>query len=179
MLKLVIAHTPASDRPLSSVNTDDNVLTTQEIAKAEIYWLILSQRSCFGETIDSLMKNGALPHKSQLVNFRPFLDSDAIMRVSGRNQRSQLAYSAMHPVILSSCLESILLQDSSSAQNTSASCMQALRCSTHLSIASTTSLALAKLYATLLVAVQSVCAILRNPKHNKWAICPSKESLPI
>ncbi len=51
--------------------------------------------------IDSLRKNGALPHKSQLVNVRPFLDSDGIMRVSGRNQRSQLAYSAMHPVILS------------------------------------------------------------------------------
>ena len=55
---------------------------------------------CFSTEIAALSSNHCLPSSSSLVNLHPFLDSNKILRVSGRDQNSKLSYTAMHPVIL-------------------------------------------------------------------------------
>ena len=76
-------------------------LTVQEIATAENYWLSVSQKECFAQEMQTIKSNSALPSGSPLTRLHPFLDSSGILRVTGRGQRSKLAYSSLHPVILS------------------------------------------------------------------------------
>ena len=76
--------------------------------RTENYWLSLSQRSFFREDIELLKKSGVLHSKSKLPSLYQFLDSDGIMRVTGREQKLKLAYSAMHPIIL--CGKHILVR---------------------------------------------------------------------
>ena len=78
----------------------DGPLTTQEVVKAEGYWLSVAQKDSFGEEVEHLKWASALAPKSKLKTLHPFLDSDGILRVLGRLQKSKLAYSAMYPAIL-------------------------------------------------------------------------------
>ena len=49
----------------------------------------------------TLLKAGKdLPRGSSLLAFHPFVDSDGVLRVGGRECNSSLAYSQMHPIIL-------------------------------------------------------------------------------
>ena len=73
----------------------------QELVTAENYWFSYSQRCCFEEEVKWLKSNKAILSNSPLISLHPFLDSDGVLRVFGRVQKSKLAYAAMHPVILS------------------------------------------------------------------------------
>ena len=75
-------------------------LTTQEVVKAEGYWLSVAQRDSFSEDVKHLKRSNVVATKSKLKTLHPFLDSEGILRVSGRLQKSKLAYSAMYPAIL-------------------------------------------------------------------------------
>ncbi len=75
-------------------------LAVQEVIKAENYWLSYSQRDCFASEIAALTSNVALPSNSLLSCLHPFLDSNGILKIAGREQNSKLSYSAMHPIIL-------------------------------------------------------------------------------
>ena len=75
-------------------------LTVQEIIKAENYWLSYSQKCCFASEIAALTSKVSLPSNSPLLCLHPLLDSNGILRLTGREQNSKLSYSAMHPVIL-------------------------------------------------------------------------------
>jgi len=90
---------------VSSVNTEAtqtlSPLTVQEITRAENHWLSFSQAACFGKEIENLRMKKSIPSSSPLTRLHPFLDSNGLLRVSGREQKSNLAYSTMHPVILS------------------------------------------------------------------------------
>ena len=76
-------------------------LTVQEITRAENYWLSCSQAACFSKEIENLKVKKPIPSCSPLMRLHQFLDSSGLLRVSGRERKSNLAYSAMHPVILS------------------------------------------------------------------------------
>ena len=88
-------------RPQRSNSQITPSLSVQEIVNAENYWLSQSQRDCFGKEIESLKVKDTIQSNSPLTSLHPLLDSNGILRVSGRLQKSKLAYSAMHPIILS------------------------------------------------------------------------------
>ena len=75
-------------------------LTVQETVCAENYWLSHSQKDIFTPETAALTSNTPLTSNSTLLCLHPFLDSNGILRVKGREQNSKLAYSTMHPVIL-------------------------------------------------------------------------------
>ena len=75
-------------------------LTVQEVVKAENYWISLSQRNYFVQEIEALSSSSPLPSNSVLLCLCPFVDSNGILRLGGREQKSKLSYAAMHPIIL-------------------------------------------------------------------------------
>ena len=75
-------------------------LTPLEITEAENYWFSHVQTEHFSNDVGTLKENSTIPPKSSLKNLHPFLVSVGVIRISGRHFKSQLAYSAMHPVIL-------------------------------------------------------------------------------
>ena len=70
-------------------------LTVEESVKTEAYWISVAQHQCFSSELKCLNSKVDLP------SLHPFVDSRGVLRVSGRDQESKLAYAAMHPVILS------------------------------------------------------------------------------
>ncbi len=76
-------------------------LSVQEITNADKYWLSYSQYDCFSKEIGNLKAKNIIPSGSTLMTLHPFLDSNGILRVSGREQKEKLACSVMHPIILS------------------------------------------------------------------------------
>ena len=74
-------------------------LTIQEIDRAELYWL--SQSLCFSSELETLKKKKLISTTSKLFRLHTLMDSKGLLRVSGRGQRGNLAYSDTHPVILS------------------------------------------------------------------------------
>ena len=75
-------------------------LSTQELLKAEAYWLLFSQEEHFVKEIRMLKTDRVLPTSSPLLSLRPILDSAGVLRVGGREQNSRFCYSAQHPAIL-------------------------------------------------------------------------------
>ena len=75
-------------------------LTVPELIAAEKYLVRLSQEAHFASEINSLKAGKDLPRGSSLLALHPFVDSDGVFRVGGRECNSNLAYSQMHPVIL-------------------------------------------------------------------------------
>lgn len=77
-----------------------STLTLQEIQTTEIILLRQSQERFFQEEITCLKSNQELSRKSSLLQRRPFLDSDQLLRVGGRLRRTDLAIQQKHPLIL-------------------------------------------------------------------------------
>ena len=75
-------------------------LTVQEIVKAENYWLSFSQKSSFASEIEALSSSRSVPSNSVLFCLHPLMDSQGLLRITGREQNSKRSYSAIHPVIL-------------------------------------------------------------------------------
>ena len=80
--------------------TIDPSLSVEELAAAERYWVTLSQRDHFLSEISLLQAKKPLPSGSSVLSLHPFLDSDGILRVGGRESNAKLAYSKLHPTIL-------------------------------------------------------------------------------
>jgi len=76
-------------------------LTVRELVEAENYWISISQHQCFSSELKALESADVICSNSSLLSLHPFIDSQGALRVGGRNQESKLAYSAMHPIILS------------------------------------------------------------------------------
>ena len=89
---------PTSETATSPIGS--TCLTVSELAAAEKYWIKLIQEEHFSAEIASLHSKGSLPNGSRLISYHPFLDSDGIVRVGGRETHSKLSYSQMHPIIL-------------------------------------------------------------------------------
>ena len=60
----------------------------------------VSQGNHFSTEIALLNAGRNLPQSSNLLSLHPFVDSDGMLRVGGRQHHSQLTYSKMHPIIL-------------------------------------------------------------------------------
>jgi hypothetical protein len=82
-----------------------------ELKKAELYWLACNQGQHFQKEVK---KKCHLHQSSPLIPLHPFLDADKLIRVGGREQNSNRAYSN----ILSYSMELTSSPDSSSAPNT-------------------------------------------------------------
>ena len=75
-------------------------LTIPDLAETERYLVRFSQGTQFSAELASLKKDKCLPSGSSLLSLHPFVDSDGILRVGGRETHSKLPYSRMHPIIL-------------------------------------------------------------------------------
>ena len=75
-------------------------LTTAELDKALLYWIRYSQSLFFTKELDILQKGQALPKNSSLLDLRPFLDDEGLLRVGGRIQNAILNFGEKHRFIL-------------------------------------------------------------------------------
>ena len=75
-------------------------LTSEELVKAETYWVSLSQRAHFSQEIESLQSNSPTPESSPLFVLHPFVDSSGLVQVGGRMQNARISYASRHPIIL-------------------------------------------------------------------------------
>jgi transposase InsO family protein len=87
-------------RPYKKVTSETPGLTVSELATAETYLVRFSQEAQFTEEITLLEAGKDLPSGSNLLSLHPFIDSNGVLRVGGREQNSQLSYVQMHPMIL-------------------------------------------------------------------------------
>ena len=62
-----------SETPIKSA------LTVQEVARAETYFIVMSQSQCFGPELNSLRSKGVLPSISSLIALHPFIDSQGVL----------------------------------------------------------------------------------------------------
>ena len=75
-------------------------LTVPELVAAETYLVRFAQEVHFPSEIASFKAGKGLPSGSSLLPLRPFVDSNEVLRVGGRECNSKLDYSQMHPRIL-------------------------------------------------------------------------------
>ncbi len=80
--------------------TTNSFLSFSELVVAERYLVRSAQEAHFVEDISSLQARKDVPRGSKLLSLRPFIDSDGVLRVGGRESNSTLAYSQRHPMIL-------------------------------------------------------------------------------
>ncbi|GFV34870.1 integrase_H2C2 domain-containing protein [Trichonephila clavipes] len=74
------------------LNKRSNELTTEEIDGAEKFWIQLVQRNAFAEEVNCLRASKLLLKTSIILEFNPLLDTDELIRVGGRLQKSKLFY---------------------------------------------------------------------------------------
>ena len=58
------------------------------------------QEDHFSSDIAELKVNCSLSDNSSLLSLHPFIDSDGLLRVGGRESNSDLSYQRMHPFII-------------------------------------------------------------------------------
>lgn len=99
--------------PNSSLTTP---ITTKELEDAKFYWVKVVQQVSFQPEIKILSKGKLLPRSNSLLRLIPFIDSNGLLRVSGRLQASLLPDTSKHPLILpkSSKFTSLIISDAHS-----------------------------------------------------------------
>ncbi|KFD55982.1 hypothetical protein M513_03106 [Trichuris suis] len=68
--------------------------------QAEHLWFHIVQRRHFGAEIERILSHKPLQIDSRIRQFDPFVGNDNLLRVGGRNKRSQLDYEARHQILL-------------------------------------------------------------------------------
>ncbi|GFR16408.1 integrase catalytic domain-containing protein [Trichonephila clavata] len=81
------------------LNKRRNELWAEEIKGAENFWIRLVQRDAFAE-VNCLLKSKLIFKTSVILEFNPFLDTDELLRVGGRLQKSKFTYLQKHLIIL-------------------------------------------------------------------------------
>mgnify|MGYP002717571259 CR=1 FL=1 len=76
-------------------------INADEIKEAEIRILRIGQATQFADVIKDL-KNKNTTKQGKIANLIPFIDDDGLIRVGGRLQKSDLAFSQKHPILLPS-----------------------------------------------------------------------------
>ncbi|GFV21414.1 integrase catalytic domain-containing protein [Trichonephila clavipes] len=74
------------------LNKRCNELTTEEIDGVEKFWIQLVQRDASAEEVNCLRASKLLLKTSVILEFNPFLDTDELIRVGGRLQKSKFSY---------------------------------------------------------------------------------------
>ena len=75
-------------------------LSAHELITAEEYWIKFSQADHFSQEIATLKCSSNLPDSSCFMPLHPFLDSNGIIRVDGRECHSNRPFTSQHPFIL-------------------------------------------------------------------------------
>ncbi|ODM87348.1 Pro-Pol polyprotein, partial [Orchesella cincta] len=75
-------------------------LTCEELKEAELLWIRNIQQSSFKREIKSLSNSEELHRASSLKQLTPFIDSDGLLRASGRLTNSDLPYNQKFPIII-------------------------------------------------------------------------------
>ena len=75
-------------------------LTVDELDVTASYWISLSQGAHFSKDFGTLKAKASIPRSSALRSLNPFLDEQGLLRVGGRQENSELAYSRHHPIII-------------------------------------------------------------------------------
>ena len=70
--------------------------TASELVAAENYRISVAQYERFFDKIELLEANRAIPPKSRLLQFCPFLDTAKISHIGGRRDNSKLSYSKLN-----------------------------------------------------------------------------------
>lgn len=81
-------------------NNQKGPLTSDELSNAEQFWIKIVQSDCFSPEICCIKNSKPLPKDSKLLCLNPFLDSDHILRISGRLGKTNLPSNEKHPIIL-------------------------------------------------------------------------------
>ena len=77
-----------------------STLTATELVAAEKYLVKFVQETHFASEIALLKAEKGLPRGDRLLPLHPFIDTDGLLRVGGRERNSMLGYSQVHPIIL-------------------------------------------------------------------------------
>jgi hypothetical protein len=85
---------------LRGLHTESNALSIKELQTAENEILKYSQRKWFSKSASTLQKDGHLPKSDTLAKLTPFLDTEGLIRVGGRTQKSSQAFKVQHPIIV-------------------------------------------------------------------------------
>lgn len=75
-------------------------LRTEEICKAEEYWIRVTQHNSFSQEISNLSSDMPVNRHSKILTLIPFLDVNGLLRVGGRLQEANWSYTQKHPFIL-------------------------------------------------------------------------------
>lgn len=75
-------------------------LTVAELQAAVRYWLHVSQCAHYLEEIQALKNSQTLTRSSSLLTLHPFLDSNSLLRVGGRQTHSSSCSPSQHPIII-------------------------------------------------------------------------------
>ena len=84
-------------------------LSYDELSVSKLKVFSDCQRQHYLSDIHSLKREEPLKKGSVLKQFKPFLDSDGLLRFGGRLERSNLAYEEKHPLILPKCHLTLLM----------------------------------------------------------------------
>ncbi|GBM23688.1 hypothetical protein AVEN_187976-1 [Araneus ventricosus] len=100
---------------LKRKSAEKGPLTSDELTNAEMFWVRIIQNDSYPNEITCLKNNKSLPRDSKLLCLNPFLDSNGILRVTGRLGKStHLSTFEKHPIILPSKIKltELLIWDS-------------------------------------------------------------------
>lgn len=75
-------------------------ITLQELHNAKLLIIKHLQAKEFADDIKHLNKHNTVRSNSKLLNLNPFIDSDGILKVGGRLEKSQIKPETKHPAIL-------------------------------------------------------------------------------
>ncbi|MEE4247202.1 MAG: hypothetical protein V2I33_17455, partial [Kangiellaceae bacterium] len=75
-------------------------LSREEVAAAKVILLKEEQKRCFSAEYEMLLRGQGLHKGSPLFKLNPTKDTDGLLRMKGRLQRSDLSYDEKHPIIL-------------------------------------------------------------------------------
>ena len=81
-------------------NRSGGELTASEVTSGRLFLIRRTQLDAYPDEIHDLKKRGYVSKGSHLLQFTPFLNSDAIMCVGGRVDEADLPFDTRHPIIL-------------------------------------------------------------------------------
>lgn len=84
----------------SHLLSPSSALTLQYRDHARLFWFKVVQDHCFRDDLEAVRRGQTLPRSNRLSALDPYLDSNGVLRVGGRLDKSKLSLAAQHPVIL-------------------------------------------------------------------------------
>ncbi|XP_055622597.1 uncharacterized protein LOC129766156 [Toxorhynchites rutilus septentrionalis] len=85
---------------LNRENRITGFISTIELERAEFIWIRRVQQEVFPEELKALAKGDAVPRRSPLRWFNPYISADNILKVGGRLRHSNEAEDTKHPSVL-------------------------------------------------------------------------------